>query len=262
MICKIEVKSLNKTFQVRDEEPVVALDDATFSVREGEFLSIVGPSGCGKSTLLYIIGGFMPSTRGQVMVDGKAASGPGIDRGIVFQEYALFPWKTVLGNITYGLEERRIDKKERLEIAKKYIKMIGLGGFEEKYPKELSGGMKQRVAIARTLANDPDILLMDEPFGALDAQTRELMQEELLKIWRETRKTIIFITHSVDECVYLSERVLIMTSRPGRISKEFIISLDRSIPREELTLTDEYNELRNRVWLEVREEVLRARSKV
>jgi NitT/TauT family transport system ATP-binding protein len=207
--------------------------------------------------LLYIIAGFIPPTRGEVLIDHTPVRGPGPDRGIVFQEYALFPWKTVQDNIKYGLEEKSVPRDEMERAVQKYVRLMGLDGFQHKYPKELSGGMKQRVALARTLAYDPGVLLMDEPFGALDAQTRELQQDELLSIWRERKKTVLFVTHSVDEAVYLSEKVLIMTTRPGRIKNIVDINLDRSRNREETITSPEFSELRNRVWLEVREEVLK-----
>jgi|YelNatPaOPRAMG01_1025707.scaffolds.fasta_scaffold10528_6 NitT/TauT family transport system ATP-binding protein len=256
-MARIEVKSLTKVFYPAKGNPVCALDDVSFEIDDGEFVSVVGPSGCGKSTLLYIIAGFIPPTRGDVLIDGSPVKGPGPDRGIVFQEYALFPWRTVLENIKYGLEEKRLPKREIDAIARRYIQFMGLEGFEHKYPRELSGGMKQRVALARTLAYEPAVLLMDEPFGALDAQTREIIQDELLRIWRETRKTILFITHSVEEAVYLSERVFIMTHRPGKIKDVVKVDIDKSRGREEVITSPEFTKLRNKVWLEVREEVLK-----
>ena len=207
--------------------------------------------------MLYIIAGFIAPTKGEVLIDHRTVRAPGPDRGIVFQEYALFPWRTVQDNIKYGLEEKGVPRGEADQIVQKYLRLMGLEGFQHKYPKELSGGMKQRVALARTLAYDPDVLLMDEPFGALDAQTRELQQDELLAIWREKKKTVLFVTHSVEEAVYLSERVVIMTARPGRIKSIVEIALDRSRSREDLVTSPEFSQLRNRVWLEVREEVLK-----
>ena len=256
-MAKIQVRGLAKSFQAIKGEAVEAIHGLSFDVGENEFVSIVGPSGCGKSTLLYIIAGFIPPTNGEVLIDDTPVRGPGPDRGIVFQEYALFPWKTVQDNIKYGLEEKGVSKDELERSVQKYVRLMGLEGFQHKYPKELSGGMKQRVALARTLAYDPDVLLMDEPFGALDAQTRELQQDELLSIWRERKKTVLFVTHSVDEAVYLSETVLIMTTRPGKIKSIVDIELDRSRNREEIVTSPEFSELRNRVWLEVREEVLK-----
>jgi NitT/TauT family transport system ATP-binding protein len=256
-MARIEVRALAKTFQTIKGESVHAIDGLSFDVGENEFLSIVGPSGCGKSTLLYIVAGFVAPTRGQVLVDGLPIRGPGPDRGIVFQEYALFPWKTVEANIKYGLEEKAVPRREQDRTVQKYLRLMGLDGFQHKYPRELSGGMKQRVALARTLAYDPDVLLMDEPFGALDAQTRELQQDELLAIWRLRKKTVLLVTHSVEEAVYLSERVLVMTARPGRIKSVVDVKLDRSRPREEVVTSAEFAALRNRVWLDVRAEVLK-----
>ncbi len=256
-MAKIEVRGLAKSFQAIKGETVDAIHGLSFEVGENEFVSIVGPSGCGKSTLLYIIAGFIPPTNGEVLIDNTPVRGPGPDRGIVFQEYALFPWKTVQDNIRYGLEEKGVSGDELERTVQKYVRLMGLEGFQHKYPKELSGGMKQRVALARTLAYDPGVLLMDEPFGALDAQTRELQQDELLSVWRERKKTVLFVTHSVDEAVYLSERVLIMTTRPGRIKSMLDIELDRSRNREEIVTSPEFSKLRNTVWLDVREEVLK-----
>ena len=256
-MARIDVRDLTKTFRAIKGETVEALSDLSFAVGENEFVSIVGPSGCGKSTLLYIIAGFIAPTRGEVLIDHRTVREPGPDRGIVFQEYALFPWRTVQDNIKYGLEEKGIPRGEADQIVLKYLRLMGLEGFQHKYPKELSGGMKQRVALARTLAYDPGVLLMDEPFGALDAQTRELQQDELLAIWREKRKTVLFVTHSVEEAVYLSERVVIMTARPGRIKSIVEIALDRSRSREDIVTSPEFSRLRNQVWLEVREEVLK-----
>ena len=254
---RISVRGLTKSFQAIKGETVEAIHGLDFDVGENEFVGIVGPSGCGKSTLLYIIAGFISPTSGEVLIDRARISGPGPDRGIVFQEYALFPWKTVQDNIKYGLEEKGVSREEMERTVQKYVRLMGLEGFQRKYPKELSGGMKQRVALARTLAYDPGVLLMDEPFGALDAQTRELQQDELLSIWKERKKTVLFVTHSVDEAVYLSEKVLIMTTRPGKIKSIVDIELDRSRNREEIMTSPEFSELRNRVWLEVREEVLK-----
>jgi NitT/TauT family transport system ATP-binding protein len=255
---KIQVRRLRKTYRSADGGEVLALDGVDLSVGPAEFVTVVGPSGCGKSTLLYVLGGFIAATSGEVLVDGAPVAGPGVDRGVVFQEYALFPWLTVHQNITYGLEMKGVPRAERDRIARRYVKLIGLEGFEGRFPRELSGGMKQRVAIARTLAYEPDILLLDEPFGALDAQTRELMQDELLRIWQATRKSVVMITHDVSEAVYLSQRVLVMSRRPGRILAEFPVALDRTVPREDVVLSPTYTEIRNRVWLQVRGEVLRA----
>ncbi|MBI3077991.1 MAG: ABC transporter ATP-binding protein [Deltaproteobacteria bacterium] len=258
-MAKIETQGLSKTYR-SGGETTVALNDLTLSVREGEFLTIVGPSGCGKSTLLYIIAGFLKPSAGRVLVDGRPVEAPGTDRGIVFQEYALFPWRTVLDNILFGLEYQALSRPERLARARQYIEFMGLEGFEHRYPKELSGGMKQRVALARTLCYNPDVLLLDEPFGALDAQTREIMQDELLRVWRETKKTVLMVTHSVSEAVYLSDRVIVMTSRPGTRKAEFAVGLDRAGSREQIILTPAFAELQSRIWMQVREEVLRSRT--
>jgi len=208
------IRGLNKRYRARDGD-VPALAAVDIDVNEGEFVTIVGPSGCGKSTLLYILGGFIPADDGQIEVFGKAVTGPGIDRGVVFQEYALFPWLTVLDNIAYGLREKGLSAHDVRTTAERYIGLIGLAGFEHRFPRELSGGMKQRVALARTFAYEPSILLLDEPFGALDAQTREIMQDELLRLWRSTGKTVLMVTHDVSEAVYLSNRVCVMSQRPG-----------------------------------------------
>ncbi len=248
------VKNLNKCYRARDGD-VPALVELSIDVAEGEFVSIVGPSGCGKSTLLYILGGFIAADGGVIEVDGRAVTGPGVDRGVVFQEYALFPWLTVVQNIRYGLEMTGVPRKQREDTVQRLVRTIGLQGFEHRFPRELSGGMKQRVAIARTLAYDPKILLLDEPFGALDAQTREVMQDELLRLWQATRKTVVMVTHDVNEAVYLSERVLVMSQRPGQIVQEFKIAIDRTGEREVTVLNDDYNHLRNEVWLAVRRQV-------
>jgi NitT/TauT family transport system ATP-binding protein len=216
-MAKIQFKGVRKVFLGDLPNPVVALDGIDLAVTQDEFVSIVGPSGCGKSTLLYLLGGFIELSGGQILVDDKPVCSPGPDRGIVFQHFALFPWLTVMGNVEFGLVERGIAKTERREIARRYIDMVKLTGFENMFPNRLSGGMQQRVALARTLACNPDVLLMDEPFGALDAQTRHILQEELLEIWRRQKKTVIFVTHDVREAVLLSERVVVMTARPGKV---------------------------------------------
>jgi NitT/TauT family transport system ATP-binding protein len=254
----VSVKGLNKSYRGRGGD-VPALIEIDLEAKRGEFVSIVGPSGCGKSTLLYILGGFIKADKGSVEVEGKPVTAPGIDRGVVFQEYALFPWLTVVENIGYGLEMTGVSRVRREEAVMRLIRTIGLQGFENRFPRELSGGMKQRVAIARTLAYEPNILLLDEPFGALDAQTRETMQDELLRLWQENRKTVVMVTHDVNEAVYLSDRVLVMSQRPGRIVQEFNVSIDRSGGREATILNDDFNHLRNEVWLAVRRQVI-ARS--
>src|SRR5262245_38841726 len=214
---QIVVEEVSHLYRPPTGRPVLALEDISLEVRDREFLALLGPSGCGKSTLLYLVGGFLPVETGRILLDGKPVTAPGPDRGIVFQHFALFPWKTVRANVLYGLERMGLARDEREKRAQSFIDLVGLTGFEDSYPSQLSGGMKQRTAIARTLAFDPKILLMDEPFGALDAQTRHLMQTELLAIWRRSPKTVIFVTHDVQEAVYLADRVAVMTARPGRI---------------------------------------------
>lgn len=223
-------------------QTIAALDGVSTTIADGEFVSIVGPSGCGKSTLLYIVGGFVQSSSGRVLVDGKPVTKPGADRGPVFQEFALFPWKTVRGNILYGLIEQKVAHKDAEERVAYLVDLVRLRGYEDLYPKELSGGMKQRVAIARTLAYNPAILLMDEPFGALDAQTRAMLQDELLSIWEKETKTVLFVTHAVDEAIYLSDRVLVMTQAPGRLKADIPIELPRPRLREDLLLNRRYQE--------------------
>jgi NitT/TauT family transport system ATP-binding protein len=238
----IEIERLSKVFDTAHRDRHLALSDITIAVAAGQFVSIVGPSGCGKSTLLYVVGGFVPPSSGRVQVMGKPVSGPGPDRGPVFQEFALFPWKTVLGNVSYGLVEQGVPKREAQARARALIELVHLTGYEHFYPKELSGGMKQRVAIARTLAYGPSILLMDEPFGALDAHTRTRLQNELLEIWERDRKTVMFVTHSVDEAVFLSDRVFVMTRSPGRIKRIVDIALPRPRRRAELLVDRRYQE--------------------
>jgi NitT/TauT family transport system ATP-binding protein len=256
---KIELRQVSKSYAT-DRGAVVALRGTDLAVADGEFVSIVGPSGCGKSTLIYIVGGFLPA-EGEVLVDGRAITGPGTERGVVFQEYALFPWLTVRGNIAYGLERQRMPAVQRERTVERLMAVIGLQGFEDRFPRELSGGMKQRVALARTLACEPAMLLLDEPFGALDAQTREIMQDELLRLWLESRKTVLMVTHDVTEAVYLSNRICVMSARPGRLVEEFRVELDRAKPREEIFVSDAFNHVRNQVWLSVRKQALAAESK-
>jgi NitT/TauT family transport system ATP-binding protein len=250
---KIVIEGLSKKF-----DDLLAVENIDLTIAAGDFVSIVGPSGCGKSTLLYMLGGFISPTAGRLLADGKAIVKPGIDRGIVFQDYALFPWLTVEQNIAYGLEMKGISRDEIKEAVARYISVIGLGGFEKRYPRELSGGMRQRVALARTFAYGPDILLLDEPFGALDSQTREIMQDELLRLWRATNKTIVMVTHDVGEAVYLSTKVCVMSKRPGRIVETHAIALQRTESREMVVLSREYTDVRNKVWLSVRRQVLAA----
>jgi NitT/TauT family transport system ATP-binding protein len=235
---------------------VTALENVSLEVRNREFVALLGPSGCGKSTLLYLVGGFLPVEQGTIRVNGKPIAGPGRDRGIVFQHFALFPWKTVLQNVLYGLEKQGIGREERMRRARLFIELVGLTGFEDSYPSQLSGGMKQRAAIARTLAIDPQILLMDEPFGALDAQTRSLMQSELLNIWQRSRKTVIFVTHDVHEAVFLAERVAVMSARPGHIKEIVETRFDRADPG--LFRSPAFVEMVDHVWNLVRGEAILA----
>jgi len=243
---KVLIDHISKVYIDRRGESIEALRDIHFAIEENEFVVVVGPSGCGKSTLLNIIAGLLSSTSGQVIFEGtQTDSNP--HTSVVFQDFALFPWRTVLKNIVYGPEERGIRWQEQLEIAKKHITLVGLQGFENKYPHQLSGGMKQRVSIARALANDPLLLLMDEPFSALDAQTRTLMQYELSRIWEETHKSLLYITHNIQEAVFLGDRVVVLSRRPGRILD--IIKIDLPRPRgEHLTLEKRYLEYVDTIW--------------
>jgi NitT/TauT family transport system ATP-binding protein len=236
----IEIEGVSQVFQTSTRQDHVALSDISLSVADRAFVSILGPSGCGKSTLLYIVGGFVRPTRGVAKMKGKAITGPGPDRGPVFQEFALFPWKSVLGNVVYGPRQQGVKPSEAEAQARALLEMVGLKGFEEFYPKELSGGMKQRVALARTLAYHPEVLLMDEPFGALDAHTRTRLQNDLLNIWERDRKTVLFVTHSVEEAVFLSDKVVMMTRSPGRIRQIIDIDLPRPRRRTELLLDPRY----------------------
>ena len=253
---KLTIKDVTVTFQRRRGGSVVAVDRLDLVVRDKEFVCIVGPSGCGKSTLLRVIAGLTRPSSGDVVLDGVRVGGPGADRGMVFQSYTLFPWLTVQGNVEFGPRLSRHPPELCARIAKRYIDLVGLSGFEHAYPKELSGGMMQRAAIARALANDPEILLMDEPFGALDAQTRTLMQELLLSVWEQTHKTVLFVTHDIDEAVLLADRVYVMTARPGRIKREVHVSLPR--PRTVDVLdSEEFLHLRREVHQSIREESLK-----
>jgi NitT/TauT family transport system ATP-binding protein len=236
----IEIDHVSQTFQTSGRQSHLAISDISLRIEDGAFVSILGPSGCGKSTLLYIVGGFVNPTKGVAKVKGSAITGPGPDRGPVFQEFALFPWKNVLGNVMYGLRQQGVPRAEAEAQSRRLIEMVGLKGFENFYPKELSGGMKQRVAIARTLAYKPAVLLMDEPFGALDAHTRTRLQNDLLNIWERDRKTVLFVTHSVDEAVFLSDKVVVMTRAPGRIKEIVEIDLPRPRRRAELLLDPRY----------------------
>ncbi|WP_259214761.1 ABC transporter ATP-binding protein [Bradyrhizobium centrosematis] len=236
----IEIDCVSQVFQTSARKDHVALSDISLTIEEGAFVSILGPSGCGKSTLLYIVGGFVNPTRGAAKMKGQAITSPGPDRGPVFQEFALFPWKTVLGNVMYGPRQQGVRATEAEAQSRALIEMVGLKGYENFYPKELSGGMKQRVALARTLAYHPEVLLMDEPFGALDAHTRTRLQNDLLNIWERDRKTVLFVTHSVDEAVFLSDKVVMMSKSPGRIREVIDIDLPRPRRRSELLLDPRY----------------------
>ena len=255
---KVHIDHVVKKFNGRNGE-MVALNGVDLDIHENEFVCVVGPSGCGKSTLLNIIGGLENPTEGQVLVDGKPVQGPGPDRGIVFQQYALFPWLTVEKNVQFGLKLQGKSNEEAEEIARKYLKMVDLEGFAKAYPKELSGGMKQRVAIARAYAVNPKVLLMDEPFGALDAQTRTQLQSELLETWEKDRKTCFFITHDVDEAIILAQKVIIMSARPGRIKE--IVDITIPYPRtQETKMSPEFLELKNHIWSQVYHEYLEVRK--
>jgi NitT/TauT family transport system ATP-binding protein len=236
----IEIDHVSQVFQTSARQDHLALSDISLSIEDGAFVSILGPSGCGKSTLLYIVGGFVNPTHGVARMRGKTITGPGPDRGPVFQEFALFPWKSVLGNVMYGPRQQGVSHAEAEAQSRALLEMVGLKGFENFYPKELSGGMKQRVALARTLAYHPEVLLMDEPFGALDAHTRTRLQNDLLHIWERDRKTVLFVTHSVDEAVFLSDKVVMMTRSPGRIRQVVDIDLPRPRRRTELLLDPRY----------------------
>jgi NitT/TauT family transport system ATP-binding protein len=250
---KLEAQNIWKLFRRRGEA-VEALHDVSIQVGTGEFVSIVGASGCGKTTLLRIVDGLVSPTRGNVRVNGQPVSGPGPDRGFVFQQDALFPWRTILDNVVFGLEVQGRSRKISQERANGLLQLVGLNGFEHLFPHELSGGMRQRANLARALTIDPDVLLMDEPFASLDAQTREIMQSELLRIWRSNRKTVLFVTHQIDEAVYLSDRVVVMTSRPGRVKA--ILEVDIPRPRDlSVKRTPRFLELVDEIWKMIEEEV-------
>jgi NitT/TauT family transport system ATP-binding protein len=254
----VRVVGVSYTYRPSRGRPVVALDKVSLEAGGNEFLALLGPSGCGKSTMLYLIGGFLPIESGTIEVRGKLVTAPGPDRGVVFQHFALYPWKTVRENVLYGLEKQGLPKAERMERAMAFIEKVNLTGFEDSYPAQLSGGMKQRVAIARTLAMDPSILLMDEPFGALDAQTRRLMQEELLAILERNTKTVVFVTHDVQEAVLLADRVAVMSARPGRI-KEIVEVADVGGTAEG-TRDRRFLEKVDYLWNSVRGEALAAQK--
>ena len=255
LIPKVQIKDVKKIYEGRNGQ-TIALNGANLDIYDNEFICVVGPSGCGKSTLLNIIAGLHEATSGEVLVDGVKVEGTGVDRGVVFQQYALFPWLTVKKNVEFGLSlKKELTPEQREEIAMKYIKIVGLEKFVNAYPKELSGGMKQRVAIARAYAVNPSLLLMDEPFGALDAQTRTQLQTELLKTWEEEKKTCFFITHDVEEAILLASRVVVMSARPGRIKE--VIDIDIPYPRnQETKMLPRFTELKNYIWQNVYKEYL------
>ena len=266
MTPKIEFEKVSKTFNVKERSKAAlkparftALSEMSFQVSAGEFLVIVGPSGCGKSTLLDLLAGLTKPCSGRILLDGKPIGGPAMDRGIVFQQYALFPWRTALENVAFGLEVKGVPEKERREVAQRFLSLVGLDGFEHRHPHELSGGMKQRVAIARSLAYDPEVLMMDEPFAALDAQTRETLQTELVRIWQASKKTIIFITHGIDEAVALGQRVAIMTSGPGRIKT--VVEVPEALRQsDDVRSHPDFAAVRHEIWSVLRDEVKRAQE--
>jgi NitT/TauT family transport system ATP-binding protein len=246
----VEVKGIGKTY----EGGVEALRDVVLALPRGQLSTLLGPSGCGKTTLLKIIAGLIPPDAGEVWVKGRKVQGPGPERAFVFQDFALLPWANVLRNVAFGLELRGIPRDVRNEVARRHIAEVGLAGFEGSYPNQLSGGMKQRVGLARALATGPEVLLMDEPFAALDAQTRDIMQAELLRIWQEERKTVLFVTHQIEEAVYLSDKVIVMSKRPGRVKS--IIDVDLPRPRDyELRVSHAFNELKLAIWNELKDEI-------
>jgi NitT/TauT family transport system ATP-binding protein len=252
---KLKIDHLTKRYWLeRENRDVLALADVSFSVEDGEFMAIVGPSGCGKTSMLNIVAGLLPYEEGSVLIDDKRVSGPGIDRAVVFQHASLLPWRTIAGNVRYGMElQKRFDEATMKDRIDYFIKLVGLTGFQRHYPSELSGGMQQRVNLARALAADPVVLLMDEPFAALDAQTREFMQAELLKIWTKAKKTVVFITHQINEAIYLADRVVVMSARPGRVKDIFRVPFER--PRKlSLKRDPRFLELEDSVWKLIEEE--------
>jgi nitrate ABC transporter ATP-binding subunit len=257
---KVAVSHLSHWFGT-PRNGLMVLDDVSLSLAQNEFVSVVGTSGCGKSTLLNIIAGLIDPVAGDVLVDGGPVTGPGRDRGVVFQTYTLFPWMPVWKNVDFALKKSGFSKKEKQELVAHYIETVGLKGFENAYPNQLSGGMRQRVAIARALVYNPAVLLMDEPFGALDAQTRGMMQELLLRVWEEHRITVMFITHDVDEAIFMSDRVLVMTARPGQIKQEFAVDLSRP-RRYEIMMSPEFVALKHAIVETIREETLKSMALV
>jgi NitT/TauT family transport system ATP-binding protein len=249
----LELRAVSMVYRERGA-PGAALEDVSLEIAEQEFVTIVGPSGCGKSTLLYLVGGFLRPTAGEIRLRGRRIEGPGRDRGIVFQKYSLFPWRTVRGNVAWGLEEQGMPRREREAVVQEYLRLVRLTGVEDRYPRELSGGMQQRVALAQTLVCHPEILLMDEPFGALDAQTRRLLQGELQRLWRREKPTVLFVTHDVEEAVALGTRVVVMTARPGRIKEVRPSGFDVAAG-DDWQGDPAFVALKLAVWRSVREEV-------
>lgn len=267
---KLSIRNIGKIFRInRTKEDVIALQGINFEVKQGEFLSIVGPSGCGKSTLLHLVAGLQKATKGEIYLDGNEIKGPGADRGVLFQDYALYPWLTVSKNIEFGLKYGTVPNKKKSidnsKLVQQHIEMVGLSGSEDKYPHQLSGGMKQRCALARLLVNGSDMLLMDEPLAALDAQTRDILQEELLNIWGQNRaykdrKTVLYITHNIDEAVLMSDRVIVLSARPGRLKE--IINIDMPRPRtHESRSTEKFRELSGVIWNLIKDEAYTATIK-
>jgi NitT/TauT family transport system ATP-binding protein len=255
---RLSIRQVSKTFPgVRGKPPTQALLPVSLEVADNDFITVLGPSGCGKSTMLRLVAGLETPSSGQILLDGQPISGPGADRGVVFQSYTLFPWLTVRQNICFGLREKGMPQAQQREICDHFIAQVGLRGFEDHYPKQLSGGMQQRVAIARALANDPKILLLDEPFGALDNQTRVLMQELLLGIWEKSRKTVLFVTHDIDESIFMANRVVVFSARPGRIKADVPVELPHP-RRYTVKTTPEFMELKARLTEEIRAESLAA----
>jgi NitT/TauT family transport system ATP-binding protein len=254
----IVISHVTKRYVTAQRGELLALRDVSFEAGRGEFISIVGPSGCGKSTLLYIVAGLLEASGGSLTVDGRPIDGPSPDRGVVLQNFSIFPWRRVADNVVYGPQMRGVPKAERRRLARKYLELVGLDDFADYYPRELSGGMKQRVAIAQMLACNPSTFLMDEPFGALDALTREVLQDQLLQLWERDRKTVLFVTHSIDEAVLLSDRVVIMGTKPGRVKQIVPINLPRPRQLAEIRAHPDFSTLRNFIWASIREESLEA----
>jgi len=247
-IPKLEVRHVSKSFRRPNGEWMPVVQELSLAVANLEFLALLGPSGCGKSTLLRIIDGLIPCDSGTILLDGRDITGmPGQGRGMVFQTFDLFPWRTAVGNVEFGLEVKRIPRAERREISRHYIDLVGLTGFEDSFPHQLSGGMQQRIGIARAFAIRPEVLLMDEPFGALDVQTRDILQDELLHIWEQEQKTVLFVTHGIEEAIYLADRVIVFTPRPARVEREIRVPFPRP-RREEMKTAPEFLELRREIW--------------